>query len=284
VCVLAAVVVGLTGCGGSDAPSGRRTVRAGGINRTYTVRAPKHLARDAPIFMILHLRQRQVAVLPGFADLPAAARRAGNLVVTPDGVGYSWNAGACCDPAVQRNVDDVGFLRRVIASVRREYGNPKRPVVVVGFSNGAFMAWRLACSGTPLAAIALVEGGAGVDRCRLAGPIDYLQIHQTGDTIVPFGGADHPVIPGAARFPSVGETSARWREAAGCANTPRISASADVQIATYPCAGGSVARVAAVTGGRHDWPVAPEDPLDATKVILRFMDRAAAAPSAPRTP
>ncbi len=271
--MLAALVTGAAGCGGSDAPGDQRTVRSDGADRTYTVRAPKRLTRDAPIFMILHLHQRQVDDLPGFADLPAAARRAGYLVVAPDGVGYSWNAGACCDPAVKRDVDDVGFLRRVIADVRREYGNRTRPVVVVGFSNGAFMAWRLACSGTRLRAIALVEGGAGVDRCRLAGPTDYLQIHQTGDSIVPFGGAEHPVVPGATRFPSVAETSARWRKAAGCANTPELTTGPDVRTATYPCDGGSVARVTVIDGGRHDWPVKPGDPLDATRSILDFFGR-----------
>jgi polyhydroxybutyrate depolymerase len=275
----AALVLAACGSSGSNAgPHGRsggdeHTIRSGGRDRTYEVLAPKHLRRDAPIFMILHLHQRQVADLPGFADLPATAREHGDLVVTPAGVGYSWNAGACCDPAVKRHVDDVAFLRKVIADVRRRYGNPRRPVQVVGFSNGAFMAWRLACAGTPLAAIVLVEGAAGTHRCHVSTPVDYLQIHQTGDTIVPFGGADHPVVPGATRFPSVAETSAEWRTAAGCANDPTITKAPKVQTATYRCAGSSVARVIAIDGGRHDWPVSPGDPLDATKTILDFLAR-----------
>ena len=136
----------LAGCGGSDdgdASGTKHIVQWDGLTRTYTVQAKPHPARDAPIFMILHLRQRQAAELPGFADLPAAAARRGFVVVTPMGIGYSWNAGACCDPAVARKIDDVGFLRRVIADVRHQYGNARRPVVVAGFSNGGFMAYRL---------------------------------------------------------------------------------------------------------------------------------------------
>jgi polyhydroxybutyrate depolymerase len=268
--VLVALVVGMAACGDAAATSDRRTVRWDGLERSYTVKAPRHVARNAPIFMVLHLRQRQVGALPGFAALPAAARRRGYIVVTPKGVDYSWNAGACCDPAVRRNIDDVGFLRKVIADVRRDYGNLKRPVVVAGFSNGGFMAYRLACSGTRLASIAIVEAAAGVDHCDLAGPTDYLQVHQTGDTVVPFGGAEHPVVPGATRFPSVAETSARWREAAGCTALPTVKSKTGVQTATYHCAQGSRARVTVITGGTHGWPVEPPGPVNATKEILSF--------------
>ena len=116
-----------------------------------------------------------------------------------------------------KQIDDLGFLQRLLSIIQHQFGDQTRPVYVVGFSNGGFMALRLACAGTRLAGIAIVEASLGVARCDPL-PMDLLQIHQLGDQIVPYLGAEHPSVPGASQpFLSVPSTFERWRSAAGCA-------------------------------------------------------------------
>ena len=72
----------------------------------------------------------------------------------------AWNASlACCNPY---GPDDVGTLSRLVeARIAQGDIDPSR-VYVWGYSNGAFMAWRLACARADLfRAIVLVGGSVG---------------------------------------------------------------------------------------------------------------------------
>ena len=53
------------------------------------------------------------------SGLDRRAAAAGAVVVYPDGLGQSWDAGTCCGYAVRHHVDDVRFLTRVVADVER---------------------------------------------------------------------------------------------------------------------------------------------------------------------
>ncbi len=80
------------------------------------------------------------------------SEQAGFIVVFPNGVSgtgngmlATWNAGNCCARARDENVDDVGFLRMVVADVARRANVAAPRVYAIGMSNGAMMAYRLAC-------------------------------------------------------------------------------------------------------------------------------------------
>src|SRR5207244_2426435 len=82
--------------------------------------------------------------------------REGAIVVFPNGTTRfdsgrlaTWNAGDCCAGAVKRGADDVGFIRAVVADVQKRWSVDKRRVYATGMSNGAMMAYRLACSTSP---------------------------------------------------------------------------------------------------------------------------------------
>src|SRR5690606_41449164 len=84
----------------------------------------------------------------GSSDL----EEAGFIAVFPNGLSparsgmlATWNAGACCARARDEQVDDVGFLRAVLADVKRRIRVDASRVYVVGMSNGAMMAYRIAC-------------------------------------------------------------------------------------------------------------------------------------------
>ena len=62
---------------------------------------------------------------------------------TGDYNSHSWNAAGCCGAAVDAQVDDVGFVRGVIAWAKERASVSK--VFAIGHSNGAMMSWRLLC-------------------------------------------------------------------------------------------------------------------------------------------
>ena len=72
------------------------------------------------------------------------------IVVAPTGETDSkgrayWNATeACCDKDDQK-VDDTGYLRRLIDVVEAAYTIDPKSIHVTGYSNGGFMAHRMAC-------------------------------------------------------------------------------------------------------------------------------------------
>ena len=61
---------------------------------------------------------------------------AGYIVIYPQGIGNSWNGGACCGEAQDLGLDDVGFVRAVVAdAMTRLCIDPDR-IYGVGISNG----------------------------------------------------------------------------------------------------------------------------------------------------
>lgn len=128
--------------------------------------------------------------------LNETADRAGMMVVYPEGTGgfadrfRTWNAGMCCGYAMKHHVDDVGYIAALIDRLVRDYhADPKR-IYVTGHSNGAQMAYRLACEiPDKIAAIAPV-GGDPYRPCLdpHRHPVSILHIHGTLDRCVPFHG------------------------------------------------------------------------------------------------
>src|SRR5207248_6705874 len=84
---------------------------------------------------------------------PNGSGRFGNRLLT-------WNAGTCCAYAVINNIDDVGFVRALIAKLTDSIPIDPRRIYATGLSNGAMMSYRLAAeAGDLIAAIAPVAGG-----------------------------------------------------------------------------------------------------------------------------
>jgi poly(3-hydroxybutyrate) depolymerase len=119
----------------------------------------------------------------GFDEL--AARR-GFAVVYPNGVEDSWNAGNCCEAAAKADVDDVAWLRSLIAHLAEEHPIDRRRVYLVGFSNGGMLAFRYACEhGDELAGLGVVSGSLQVSYCTPPAPVNVVTVHGLQDQHVP---------------------------------------------------------------------------------------------------
>jgi polyhydroxybutyrate depolymerase len=144
------------------------------------------------------------------------ANRHGFLVAYPDGVGRSWNAGWCCGPAHQQNVDDVGFVAAVIAELSAGGDVDPRRVYVTGVSNGAMLAYRMACDAPGLLAAIGPVAATMVCECAQPQPISLLHIHGLEDRNAPYWGGVGPKAFDQRPRPAVPDVIDLWRQAAGC--------------------------------------------------------------------
>jgi polyhydroxybutyrate depolymerase len=208
----------------------------------------------------------------GFEPLAAAK---GVVLVYPDAANGAWNDGRPgADPiAPGAPVDDGRFLRLLIDdTVVRTGADPGR-VAVVGFSNGAVMASRLACDlADRVSALALVAGtaGQGFERsCRPSRPVAVMMAAGAGDTVVPYAGGRIANWGTKRRgyLAGVEELFAFWRAQNGCASTQTTG----IEARGTECRSGSPVVRYRVTGAAHEWYRAPR--LDTTNVVWDFLQR-----------
>lgn len=116
----------------------------------------------------------------------------GFVVAYPNGVLRAWNGGTCCGAPESFDIDHVGFITDMVATIQRRTPIDPARVYATGMSAGAIMALRLGCQSDKFAAIAPVAGTLLTD-CAHTRPTSVLQIHGTADDRVPYNGG-----PGAA--------------------------------------------------------------------------------------
>jgi polyhydroxybutyrate depolymerase len=232
-----------------------------GLPRTYVVHAPPG---RPPVALVLNLHGSGMtgADQAGLTGYNAIADQYGFVVAYPDGIDLSWADGRGASVPDRQGIDDVGFLTALIARLSTEYAIPPGRVFVTGMSAGAFMANRLACDRADLvAAVAPVAGtlGSGVP-CAPSRPVSVLQIHGTGDPVVPFNGGGMVGRGGPSDVVSAPALAQRWSALDGCPGPPVDGppAPGEVQRAiVVGCAGGTVVELVRIDGGGHVWPAGP---------------------------
>ena len=181
-----------------------RRIEFGGLARSFLVYVPQRLPDPAPVVLVLHgsagsAERMRSDTAWAFEEL---ADRDGAVIVYPQGFEGTWNdCRAAGDYAAkQRGVDDVGFLRAVVArldgdpALRGQRIAPDE-VFATGLSNGGHMALRLALEAPDfvagIAAIAASLPAAGNLSCKLSGqPVPVLLIDGDADPISPYEGGD----------------------------------------------------------------------------------------------
>ena len=194
------------------------------------------------------------------------------IVVYPEGTSSatefaSWNAGVCCPPAVDKNIDDIGFLRRLLDRLQERYCIDAARVFATGMSNGGFLSHRVACElSDRIAAVAPVAGQMALPSCTPSRPVPVLHFHGGQDPLVPYNGG-HPLnlngFLDKLLFPSVEDTISGWARRNGCrGGRSVIRTLPDASCAAYAdCAVQSESSpqradtvVCTVPRGGHTWP------------------------------
>jgi polyhydroxybutyrate depolymerase len=182
----------------------QRRLEFGGLPRSFLVYIPLHLRDPAPVVLVLHgaagsAERMRSETAWAFEEL---ADRDGAVIVYPQGFEGYWNdcRASAVSAAKQRGVDDVGFLRAVVA---RLDGDPALrgtriatdEVFATGLSNGGHMALRLALEAPDfvagVAAIAASLPAADNLSCRMSGKaVPVLLINGDEDPVSPYEGGE----------------------------------------------------------------------------------------------
>lgn len=185
-----------------------------GIKRTAYLHIPASADLEAPTPLVFNFHGflgngKQEA---DFSGMTPKSDEAGFIVVYPDGSENSWNAGDCCGNAMVKQVDDVGFVRALVAELQTQLCIDPRRIYATGMSNGGFMTHRLACEAADLfAAFAPVSAVNGMDNCEPVRPVPLLMFNGTADLIVIYNGGGN-----GGTFISAPQTFDEWAERDGC--------------------------------------------------------------------
>jgi polyhydroxybutyrate depolymerase len=281
--LLCAVLAGCSPGAGSTTP-GVDTLTVDDRERHYRVRVPERVDGKLPVVLVLHGaggNGRQVEQQTGMS---VAADEAGFIAVYPEGSGrtslLTWNAGNCCGYALREDVDEVAFVSALLDEVLADYPADPSRVYVTGMSNGAMLAYRLACElSDRIAGIAPVAGALNVTPCRPTRSVPVLAIHGAADEVVPYeGGPPTRRLPGGETWvnTSVADSVGFWAEHNECTGIPAVTEADSVTVTDYgPCH----VVLYTIKDGGHAWPGGtqprsaadrvPPTP-DATRVILNF--------------
>jgi len=250
----------------------RFTLWHDGLQRMYLVHVPANYqpGRATPVLFAFHGGggNMDYQANDAYYGLIGKSEREGFIAVFPNGYSRlpggrfaTWNAGACCGAARDRNVDDVGFVRELFARLQRQLNVDRSRVYATGMSNGGLMAYRLACELPEVfSAVAPVAGTDNTLSCNPARPVSVLHIHARNDTHVLFEGGAGPDAVAASKitdFSSVPATINKWTRLNGCsAAAPRRvlekpGAWCDLHA---PCRGGAQVQLCVTEAGGHSWP------------------------------
>ena len=226
------------------------------VVRTYSVFLPKGLPASGKIPLLIGLHGAagsgtEFELGSGFDDI---ATRKKFMVVYPDGLYQTWNAGSCCGGAQMSNIDDVGFISAVIDEMVKSFRVDKNKTYVAGHSNGGMMAYRLACDlSAKVAAVGLQSGTLVSKTCTPKLPVPLLHIHGTADSVVAINGGNFF----GYIFPAARDSLNKYSNSIGCRSTPTTKGYAGktgVSVVEWTgCRKKSRIKYEIVQGASHSW-------------------------------
>ena len=182
--------------------------------------------------------------------------------------GTAWNFGPCC----VAKVDDVAFVKAVVADIKTTACIDPKRIYAVGSSMGGGMAYYLGCHATDLfAAVATAAWDLlqeDVANCQPTRAITVLSFRSTGDTLVPYAGGASSVVPGMAiTFLGAKATFQKWAAIDQC--TGAASLEDGNGCSSYAgCKNGVEVELCTKQGGNQDaanasiaWPLLKRHPL-----------------------
>ena len=265
-------------------PGGRARLKTpDGAEREYLVHLPKGWDGKArlPVVLVLHGGGGNAEQVEASTHMDQVADAHGFAAVYPQGTGRAvlgrtlgtWNGGFCCGSAAEEKVDDVAFLSALLDQLAKDYPVDGARIFVTGISNGALMAFVLACEASDRIAAAAPVASPGIPKgCRMARPVPMLFVHGTADPCTLYqGGAECGgcfakavekawglKMKGNDRFPCDGAAKQLDFAArkAGCKEKEEVFfTKGEASCARRAgCAAGGEAALCRIEGAGHTWP------------------------------
>ena len=223
-----------------------------GVRQVF-LHAPPGAYKPRPLVIALHGAGETGSDFANDTGFSRLADREGFLVAYPQSGGPNdfWNMSG----QVAGATNDVEALERSLDQLEAAVCVDPARVFVTGVSNGGGMAARLGCDlSERLAGVASVAGGyRALPPCQPERPLPVLEIHGTGDQVVPYGGRP-PDFNG-----SVKRWLWLWRRIDGCqGKADRLVPGPGVtEIAWRHCSAGTRVEHVRLDGAAHGWPGGP---------------------------
>lgn len=244
--------------------SGSMTVD--GRTRTYWLNLPPgyDAGKDYSLVVALHGGGGSGEQFEESSRLSVKADKEKFIVVYPDGVqsdgllrARTWNAGTCCDFAVEQNINDVKYISELIDKLMASYKINPQKVYATGHSNGGMMSYRLACElSNKITAIA--PNGCSMalkTPCTATRAVPILHMHSVRDENVPYKGGFGSGVSNTY-FPPVDSVLNVWSTINGCAVKKQTNAvtAQYTQWTWSNCTGNSSIQWYLTLDGGHAWP------------------------------
>jgi polyhydroxybutyrate depolymerase len=218
------------------------SIQFGGRTRTYAVVRPPTCTTNCPVIIDFHGFTSSNTGEQNISGIHALGNREGIITVWPQGVSSSWNAGSgqfgsCCGTAQRNNIDDVGFVRAMVAKIKVDFPqvDPRR-VYATGLSNGCALSNRLAAQASDIIAAAACSSlFLLTPETRLPRPTTFTEIHGLQDTTVRYAQS--------SSFTGAQNNFRRWATLNSCVGAPvrtQLTASSFVERFTSCAAGTTV--------------------------------------------
>ena len=207
-----------------------------GTERKYIFYLPEKLKENAPLVFVLHGYTSNALEMVSYTNMNQVADEHGFAVVYPQGLVRNeethWNADLTFS-----DVDDTGFLVALAEFLQNRYNLSSENTFATGHSNGGFMCYKLACDAPEIfRAVASVEGlmsGATWNKRNVSQiPVSVLQIHGTGDTVVPIDGT-MSLYGGWGGAPELSKIIDFWKEVNNAHNLEKVAVSDKVTAYRY---------------------------------------------------
>jgi polyhydroxybutyrate depolymerase len=221
--------------------------------RQVFVHAPRGAWKPRPLVIALHGAGQNGAKFAADTGYSRLADREDFIVAYPSAAGPNafWNMSG----QVPGGTNDVEAIERSLDQLEVSVCVDRARVFVTGVSNGGGMAARLGCElSERLAGVAAVAGGyKALPPCRPGRPLPVLEIHGTGDQVVPYGGQPPDYRGSVARW------LAQWRRIDRCQGLADRMEPRDgvTEIGWRHCAPGTRVEHVRLDGEAHDWPGGP---------------------------
>ncbi len=249
-----------------------RVLISGGRQRCYLLYVPRGYdpARPAPVVFALHGFAGNGSGLRSLAVWEPVAEKENFIVVYPDGSSFPlrWNVGP---QANIPRIDDVQFIRDIIAHLSGIATIDPTRIYVTGFSNGGQMTHRIACNlADQVSAIGIVDGfdGGMLKACSPARPVPMMAFFGTANPLaevryplwfqkmvnVTLDESEPPLPPNAIEM-----WMENWAESNGCnpafINIPPIGNASGVRYTE--CQNDAEVVLYTIEGQGHAWPGGP---------------------------
>lgn len=216
-----------------------------------------------PMLVVAHPAGETGPHFARFLDVSKAADAAHVLVLSPTSRAKGfWQLNR------RAGDTDVQGVKDLLDDAARRYCGDPAKVAVAGVSNGGGFAARLGCEAADRVRVVVAIAGSyrALDPCHPSQPVSFLELHGTGDTVVPYRRGVLAFVRGFARLD-------------GCAASPRrsIVRRGVLRLRWSGCRSQTTVQHLRLAGTGHGWfgvrVIQGRDPtgLRATAELFRFL-------------